>query len=269
VKYLKTGNFFGETNKTIQIDGLTLTDTIYTHKKVDWHYHKNAYFTFILRGQLFEGNKKEDLHCSAGSLLYHDWQDPHYNIKPDVFTRGFHVEIEKEWFRKFFSYPNKLEGSFDLKDPLVKMLFYKLFFETKLYESTSAISIHLQLLKIYDHLIGRTERTGTKKPAWVDMLKEILYYSNTNKLTLDYLSAELNIHPVHLSRDFSKYFHTTLGDYIRRIKINKALSLMLDNKLTLAQIAGECGFADQSHFIRCFKKYNKMSPLQYRRIISS
>ena len=56
---LRTGHFFGETNRRICLDGITLTDTEYTHERVDWHYHENAYFTFILQGKLIEGNKKE------------------------------------------------------------------------------------------------------------------------------------------------------------------------------------------------------------------
>ncbi|MEL1244526.1 hypothetical protein AAEO56_09655 [Flavobacterium sp. DGU11] len=38
MKQLQKGQFFGQTNTTISLDGITLTDTVYTHDKVDWHY---------------------------------------------------------------------------------------------------------------------------------------------------------------------------------------------------------------------------------------
>ncbi len=85
MKKLHKGEFYGQTNATVHLEGLTLTDTVYTHDKVDWHYHQNAYFTFILQGNVMEGNKKEIFSCSAGDLLFHNWQDPHYNIKPDIY----------------------------------------------------------------------------------------------------------------------------------------------------------------------------------------
>ncbi len=88
---LKTGSFYGQTNQTLHLDFATITDTEYTHDKVDWHYHENAYFTFILDGKVIEGNKKEVYNCTAGSLLFHNWQDPNYNIKPKGYTRGFHI----------------------------------------------------------------------------------------------------------------------------------------------------------------------------------
>ena len=55
---LQTGQFYGVTNETTTHGGLTLTDTEYTHEHVDWHYHQNAYFTFILDGRVIEANKK-------------------------------------------------------------------------------------------------------------------------------------------------------------------------------------------------------------------
>jgi AraC family transcriptional regulator len=49
MKHLQTGQFHEQTNKTSHLNGVTLTDTEYTLEKVDWHYHENAYFTFILQ----------------------------------------------------------------------------------------------------------------------------------------------------------------------------------------------------------------------------
>ena len=48
MKHLQTGQFHGQTNRTIALEGITLTDTEYTLDKVDWHYHENAYFTYLM-----------------------------------------------------------------------------------------------------------------------------------------------------------------------------------------------------------------------------
>jgi hypothetical protein len=37
---LSSGNFFGNTDQTIQLDGLVVTNTEYTHEFVDWHFHE-------------------------------------------------------------------------------------------------------------------------------------------------------------------------------------------------------------------------------------
>jgi AraC family transcriptional regulator len=58
------------------------------------------------------------------------------------------------------------------------------------------------------------------------------------------------------------------GPYIRNLRIEKSIQLLIAKKLTLSEIAYECGFADQSHFIRCFKDAMGMTPLTYRNLIA-
>lgn len=269
MKYLQTGQFHGQTNHTIYLDGLTLTDTEYTHDKVDWHYHENAYFTFILQGKVLEGNKKEVYNCSAGTLLFHNWQEAHYNIKPAGFTRGFHVEMEKKWIDNFAVDFNALQGSIRIGSPDLKFLFYKIFKETKFQDSTTPLSVQDLLLQTLTGMQHHLETPVKGKPAWVITIREILNDRFSEKLSLQDLSDPLGIHPVHLSRDFSKYFHCSLGDYIRKLKIEKSLSLLSDKKNALTDIAFKCGFSDQSHFIRCFKEIMGINPLAYRKLLFS
>jgi len=94
-----------------------------------------------------------------------------------------------------------------------------------------------------------------------------LHENFNEKLNLTALSQTLNIHPIHLSRDFYKYFHCNLGDYIRKLKINRALSIIANNEKSLTEVAIDCGFSDQSHFIRCFKENIGITPLKYRKIL--
>jgi len=256
MRQLKTGEFFGNTDQTLKVDGLTLTDTVYTHSHVDWHYHEHAYFTFILQGAVLEGNRQGVFHCSPGSLLYHHHQEPHYNIKPDVFTRGFHIEVDPAWFSRFDI--RSPEGSLHITDPGVKVTLYKLFREMKLNDSFSRLSIEDLLLRSFDN--------SESKPQWVPRLKEIL--SEEKNISLDYLSKELGLHPVHISRMFAKYFDCTLGEYLRKLKVERSMKLLPDAELSLTEIALSCGFSDQSHFIRCFRSVFGTTPSSYRKLFA-
>lgn len=267
MKHLLKGEFYGNTNKTIYLDGITLTDTVYTHSKVDWHYHEHAYFTFILEGNVIEGNKKELYNCTPGSLLFHNWQEPHYNIKPDGFTRGFHIEIEKHWFDALNFDANALQGSININNPDLKFLLYKIFRETKIEDTASQLSVQGLLLQTLSVLLRNEQTSLSSKPLWVNKIKEILHDGFSDTLTLNYLSAAVGIHPVHLSRDFPKYFNCSLGDYIRKLRVERSLSLISCRGMDLTQIAFECGFSDQSHFTRCFKALNGLNPSQYRKIL--
>ena len=264
---LRKGEYFGETNQMVNLEGLTITDTEYTHPYVDWHYHENAYFTFLLQGNMTEGNRKETYGCSAGTLLYHHWEDPHYNIKPDIFTRGFHIELSQSWFDRFDIKKNKVEGSFNIKDPALKLLVYQMFKETKINDLSFELAVNQLLLHLFSQLTHQKE-SPDRKPVWVGQINEILHESFTESLNLTELSKTLNIHPIHLSRDFHKYFHCNLGEYLRKLKLNKSLELLtLPHSLT--DIAIECGFSDQSHFTRCFKENIGITPLKYRNLLKN
>jgi AraC family transcriptional regulator len=269
MQQLQTGQFFGQTNQTIHLDGITLTDTEYTLDKVDWHYHENAYFTFILQGNVIEGNKKEIYNCSAGSLLFHNWQDPHYNIKPKGYTRGFHIELKDAWFKHLDFDIKQLQGSIKITNADIKFLMYKIVKETKVADELSALSMQTLILQTLSEMFRHQQSDKEKKPLWVNTIKEILHDEFSNKLTLDYLAQTLNIHPVHLSRDFQKHFNCSLGDYMRKLKIEKSLHLLSNKNNALSEIAYDCGFSDQSHFNRCFKSINGISPYQFRKIIST
>lgn len=266
MQHSRKGEFYGQTNHTLHLDGITLTDTEYTLDKVDWHYHENAYFTFILQGNVIEGNRKEIYQCPAGTLLFHNWQDPHYNIKPDGFTRGFHTEIEKGWFNRMDFDAAPSQGSHNIANPNLKLLMYQIFRETKIGDNEIGLSVEVLLLQTLSQLYRQDHRLS-KNPLWVKTARDLLHDCFADQLTLDNLSLELGIHPVHLSRDFPKYFHCNLGDYIRRLRVAKALSLMASPKIGLTEIAFACGFADQSHFTRSFRAINGMTPSAYRKLL--
>lgn len=263
---LKTGEFYGTHYQRSAFENIIITDTEYTHSKVDWHYHENPYFTYLLQGKLFESNKKESYYLEPGSLLFHNWQDAHYNIKPPEFTRGFHIELDQDWFLNFDIQTSDIEGSINLKDPVIKNLMNRVFIETKIKDQFSNLSIESSLIEIFNTIKGNKER-NLKKPAWTIKLKELLIEERTD-YSLNSLSSKLGVHPVHLSREFHRYFGTNLGNYIRLIKLNKAFLLLASNKFSMTEICYQCGFYDQSHFITNFKQIYHTTPSKLLKKIS-
>jgi AraC family transcriptional regulator len=263
---LKTGQFYGSTNETFHLKGITLTDTEYTHEKVDWHFHENTYFTFIIEGKLFEGNKKDWYSCSPGSLLFHNRQDAHYNIKPEGFTRGFHIEIAPEWYHAYDVNSDITTGSINILDPHIKMLMYNIFKESKLSDNPDQAAIDQLLIKLFGTISVYRESSDKKSPPWVNKIRDFLNDTKED-YSLTELATMLNIHPVHLSRNFSLYFKCNLGEYLRTIKVQKAIALLSETDLSLTEIALQCNFADQSHFIRSFKAQQQITPSEYRKLL--
>jgi AraC-like DNA-binding protein len=122
------------------------------------------------------------------------------------------------------------------------------------------------LIAVYQKFL--TEKGVKKIPSWAKELKEIIQDQIDTNLTLNLkeVSESLDVHPAYLSREFSKYFDDlSFGDYIRKMRIEKASHLLINSKHSLAEIAYLTGFSDQSHFARIFKKFAGQSPLEYRK----
>lgn len=264
---LPKGNFFGKHYQKTFYDGICITDTEYIHSKVDWHYHENPYFTYILQGEVYEENKKESYYLSSGSLVYHNWQDAHYNLKPPKFTRGFHIDISPEWFLKNNLSIDFNQGSIHIQNPFVKQFINKIFIETKIQDTQSLLSIEMLLSNSLNFSQESYKTLKRTKPKWVFQLQDLLHTKEIDSFSLNQLATVLNIHPVYLSREFPKYFTTTIGNYIRTQKINKALLLIAQKKYSMTEICYECGFYDQSHFINSFKKIYHQSPLKISKIL--
>jgi len=265
MKQLKSGQHFGVNKRTIQLEGTILTEAGYFPQiEVPWHYHENAYFFYHLKGRLDEVNKKKTVSCTTGTLLFHHWQDPHYDKNFSVDASFFHIELQNEWFLRHHLKLSILEGSIQLENPTLKPIFQKIHKEIKLNDSTTQISVDGLLLQAIAEITRTAQNEKSGIPIWVKKVREILNDNNPDKITLQVLSLETGIHPVHLSKAFAKYFNAGFGQYIRAIRIEKATKLLLNKNLSLSKIAYACGFSDQSHFIRCFKETVGTTPLKYR-----
>lgn len=131
---------------------------------------------------------------------------------------------------------------------------------------TQAGPVEQMLLDVYHKFIQ--ENNSKKAPAWAKELKEMIQDQlDTNlSLSLQQASDELEINPAYLSREFSKYFENlSFGEYIRKLRIEKALHLMETTDYPLTDIAYLTGFSDQSHFTRIFKKQVGQTPTIYRK----
>jgi AraC-like DNA-binding protein len=120
-------------------------------------------------------------------------------------------------------------------------------------------------IDVYNKFI-KQKSAQRKTPEWVKELKQIIQDQIDSNLNLTEISKSLDINPSYLSREFSKHFNNlSFGEYIRKLRIEKAIELMQENTYSLTEIAYLTGFSDQSHFTRIFKQHTGKSPSVYKK----
>lgn len=145
-----------------------------------------------------------------------------------------------------------------------KFALLKAYQECLTYDECSQATIHVLLI----NLIATTADVKNEafNPNWVGLVTDILNDRWNENISLDELAKLLGVHPVTISKFFPKYFQCTLGEYIRKIRIDKATILIRNSRLSLTDIAYQCGFFDQSHFIKVFKHTTGFLPNRYKGI---
>lgn len=100
-------------------------------------------------------------------------------------------------------------------------------------------------------------------------INRVIDYIDRNldkSFTLEELSEIASFSKFHFHRIFAVMVGETLFQFIQRLRIEKAASIMAGNpKITIGQVALDCGFSDQATFARAFKSFFKTSATQWRK----
>ena len=107
--------------------------------------------------------------------------------------------------------------------------------------------------------------TATAIPQKFLDIREYIETNYTDKLTLDLLAEQFFISKYHLHREYQKLFGTTITNAISIKRLSHAKSLLRFSGESIENIALTCGFQTASYFIKVFKKYEGLTPLEYRR----
>jgi AraC family transcriptional regulator len=87
----------------------------------------------------------------------------------------------------------------------------------------------------------------------------------SNKFTLEELAEKANFSKFHFNRIFSSLVGETPFQFITRVRLEKAASmLVVNNKMTISEISEICGFSDMAVFGRAFKNYFKKSATNWK-----
>jgi AraC-like DNA-binding protein/ligand-binding sensor protein len=108
-------------------------------------------------------------------------------------------------------------------------------------------------------------RQQHKTPPLIVRAKNYIAEHQSDELRLSQVVKPLNISTFYFCRLFKKATGLTFTDYLGRIRVEKAKSLLLNTNTRVSEVAFACGFQSLTHFNRIFKRVVGQSPTAYRR----
>jgi AraC family transcriptional regulator len=261
---LSTGKSTGKIVHTLSDNGIIINTAHYSVEECNqgMHYHENPHICFLLQGEDIESRNNLSYQRKTGEIYFYHAGETHGSISRKSISKTTNIEFGKSFLGQYEVSEAQIERA--LRNNLdAKFLILKMQQEMLINDNCSQPAIQTLLLNLINDS-KNVENQST--PKWVALLANLLNDKWNEPITLQELSSATEKHPITISKHFRKYFSCTLGEYLRKLKIEKSIPLIKNSCMSLTEIALHCGFADQSHFTRSFKQMTGFLPKDFRNI---
>jgi AraC family transcriptional regulator len=265
VERFAAGHSFGRCARELRLGGSTIRDTwLAGNATLPRHAHEQPYICVVIEGRYAEYAARRTDECAAGSVVLHPAEHVHANRTGESGARCVNIELDP---RLLDDAPLRaivaVETLVQLGPghPSLRALRHALARD----DSTaplSALGASLELLAACIEPPPR--RTSGGRPRWLANVIEWLESDLSTTPTMEALRQVAGVHPSHLMRAFKQATGQTVGDYLRRRRL-EAADARLRRGEALAQVAAATDFCDQAHFTRAYRQHFGVTPGQRRR----
>ena len=252
---------FGSELRLCEVNGIRVAETLMpAGLLLDEHRHEPGQICFVLEGEYHEHTADGHHVLSAGQVQFHAPGEIHSNLfQSDDETLTLLISIERErWLDVVGRRPFQ-------PSPLLRDLANEVRHELLTGDRASCAALEgLSLV-----LLSRVSReaTGSRggEPPWLREAISFIDRHYSGDVSLRTVASAVGVHRATLAAAFRRFRSTSVGEYIRNVRVRTATDALLHTSTPLDEIAVMCGFADQAHFGRLFRKVRGISPGAFRR----
>ena len=258
--------FAGQTLQTREFAHYSLAETVYPATwRMARHEHEAAYFSLVLQGGYDESYGARSRSCQPASLVFHPPGEDHAVEFHQECVRIFRVQIKPPFLERVRGCTTILDSPSAFDGGTTSQLATRLYHESQVRDAVAPLAIEALILEVLTAAARQLEaKTDLRLPQWLARVRDLLHEHYQDDWTLSDVATMVSIHPVYLARAFRQHFHCSVGEYVRRLRIERACQRMMQTESSLVEIAHAVGFYDQSHFTRTFKRLIGLTPAEYR-----
>jgi AraC-like DNA-binding protein len=257
-----TPTTFGSERRRLDLHGVTLIESTYTPAmKIGTHAHDRPVVVLVLEGTVTTTGTSTFTH-GPNAVRTVPAGEKHSNSYGSKGARCFLVEIRPELREHLGRHVELLEQPLPSGAVGAADVFRRMYEEFALDDDVAPLAIQGCLLELVARLARVAMRSAA--PPWLSRVRDILSDRSRGAMSIRELSVAVDVHPVHLARQFRLYYGCSPSTFVRLLRVDWARRALRQTDQALSSIALEAGFADQSHLTREFRRLTGMTPARYR-----
>jgi AraC family transcriptional regulator len=260
--------FAGQTMSRWPFEGTVLTHLVHPlEKHVAAHEHPLPYFSLVLQGHYEEEGRRGFNQYGGFTLAFHPQCTRHTGIVPKGGAEFFTAEVGESWLDDFRGPRALNEAVYELSAGELTWLAVRLFREYREGKYASGLTMESLVWEMLGAAARLQHVHRHTEPEWWPRVIEMLHASVCENVRMTELASEVGVHPAYLSRMFRRIEGKTAGTYVQQLRVQYACRGLRDREKSLAEIAAESGFADQSHMTRTFQRVAGTTPAGMRKAL--
>ena len=256
----------------VEAGGFTVTEGIHRDgSELPWHHHETPSICFVLKGGFTEMWRGGSIVCTSSTMKVTPAGERHWNRFSRGDVRGLLIEPGTSQVDRLRPYSEVLDERLSFNSGLLSGIAWRVFDEMRQMDTAAPLAIEGLLLELVAAIsrLRTQEGSSGRRPRWLEDAREQIHVELSARPSLSGLADSVGVHPVTLARAFRRAFGCTVGEYVRNLRIQRATHQLAQTELSLAEIALDAGFSDQSHFSNLFRRHTGLSPFKFRRVVRS
>lgn len=261
------GRFYGFTDVHREIPGFSasLMSPRIPVEEMPRHTHEEASFVLILRGTYLSSAAGAEDRQAAPFVVYNPPGTTHRDCFQELDgARFLGISISKISLAHAGELVTLAERPTAFKATNVVVTAQKIARECSDWINASALLAEAHCWELLAQVATIMPPSDKRPPAWLLSARDMICDTCSDSVRVTEIARAFGVHPVQFVRTFRRHFRATPGEYLRRCRAEKAASLLERPGITLAMVAVDAGYSDQSQFSKAFKQYYGVTPGQYR-----
>jgi AraC family transcriptional regulator len=130
-----------------------------------------------------------------------------------------------------------------------------------------SFALHDHVITVYGGLPTVCRRRSSRLASWqMRRVRDLIEANLAGNPTIAQLARTCDLSASYFAEAFKQTTGISPHQWLVKRRIERAKAMLCDKNLSLASIATDCGFFDQSHFSRVFARLENHSPSQWRRL---